>query len=215
MKNKNAFTLAEVLISLTIIGVIAAVTIPPLQTGLSRSSFAEAAKKSYVTLADAVELPKAFGDPYTKWTFNDDNTDVILDKIKKYLNVVKECKDETGCWTKNVVGLNGSAASGFTEKGYGTPARSFKLADGTNVTFDIHTEAFHVTRKNASSLLFAVDVNGDKKPNKLGEDIFFFVLGDNGLLPAGNDVDGDGDCTRTQEGRDCAARIMRDGRMEY
>lgn len=215
MKNKKAFTLAELLVTLTIIGIIAALTIPSLQTSMSRSSYAEAAKKAFVTLSDVVEMRKAFGDPYQKWTFTDEKTDEIYEKLKPHLNIVKECKDEAGCWTPVVQGLNGGTATNFSANGYGSPARSFKLADGMNVAFDVHSESFNVTREKMDSILFAVDVNGDRKPNKLGEDIFIFVLGDNGLLPAGNDAVGNGDCTRDQEGRDCAARILRDGRMEY
>ena len=38
------------------------------------------------------------------------------------------------------------------------------------------------------------DVNGDKKPNRMGRDVFIFVQNQRGLVPAGLDVDFDEYC---------------------
>lgn len=214
MKKIKAFTLSEVLICLAIVGVIAAMTVPALKGSVDRSANAEACKKAGVYLADVMEATRTMGDSYEKWTYNDDNTDVIMDRIKPLLNIVKECKDAAGCWTPSVTGLN-KAATVFTSQGYGTPARSYKLADGSNLTIDITGAGYNVTRNRTTTLLFAVDVNGDRKPNRLGEDVFVFMLGDNGVLPAGKDATGNGDCTRAGEGFDCAGRIIREGGINY
>ncbi len=57
MKNKKqAFTLAEVLLVLAIIGVIAAVTIPAIMQQSSEKKFATLAKKAQSTLQNAIDL---------------------------------------------------------------------------------------------------------------------------------------------------------------
>lgn len=215
MKKITAFTLSEVLITMAIVGVIAAITVPTLKGSLDRSAYAEACKKSYVYLSDVMESTRALGDSYEKWTFNDDNTDLITTKVEVLLNTVKKCSGAAGCWSPDTKGLNKGTATNFTNQGYGSPARSYKMADGSNLTIDVMGEGYNVTRDRTNTLLFAVDVNGDKKPNRLGEDTFIFILGDNGVLPAGNNANGNGNCTRAGEGTDCAARVIREGTINY
>ena len=53
---KTAFTLAEVLLVLAIIGVIAALTIPAVMQQSSEKKFAALAKKTFSTLQNAVNL---------------------------------------------------------------------------------------------------------------------------------------------------------------
>lgn len=63
--------------------------------------------------------------------------------------------------------------------------------------------------------MFLVDVNGDKKPNKLGRDIFLFLLTQDGIVPAGADVSAnDSDCKQGGAGYHCTARVIQEG-MNY
>ena len=75
---------------------------------------------------------------------------------------------------------------------------------------------FGVTRNTLSNfVLFLVDVNGDKKPNKLGRDIFLFLLTQDGIVPAGADVSAnDSDCKQGGAGYHCTARVIQEG-MNY
>ena len=59
MNKKSAFTLAEVLLVLAIIGVIAAVTIPAIMQQSSEKKFSALAKKSLSTLQNAIDLKLA------------------------------------------------------------------------------------------------------------------------------------------------------------
>ncbi len=210
---KKAFTLAEVLVSLTVIGVISALTLPAINASAHKRANAEGCKKAYIVLSEAVDIARV-SDPIENWTFTDAASTTNFNKIKPHLNIVKECIGTSGCWVKPKA-LNNGTATNFTDNGYGSPTISFKTADGMNIAFDIHGESFNVTRKNTNTLLFAADVNGDNPPNRLGDDVFIYVLGDNGLVPAGNDASGNGDCTRSGEGRDCAARVINDGGINY
>lgn len=211
---KNAFTLAELLMSLTVIGVIAALTLPVVFNTSNKSSYVAGCKKAYVFLSEAMDIAR-INKPYNQWVFDDDHSDETWGFVSQYIYMQKECKNTTGCWATNTVALNGGTAANFTSRGYGSPAISFRTKDGMNIAYDIHGESFNVNRKRTSTIMFAADVNGDKKPNKLGEDIFIFILGDNGLEPAGKDVSGIGDCHREGAGRDCAARVLKENAMNY
>lgn len=59
---KGAFTLAEVLLTLAIIGVVAAMTVPSLMTSTEDKKLAAGAKKAYNTLQNAVTLKQAQTD---------------------------------------------------------------------------------------------------------------------------------------------------------
>ncbi len=59
---KGAFTLAEVLLTLAIIGVVAAMTVPSLMTSTEDKKLAAAAKKAYNTLQNAITLKQAQTD---------------------------------------------------------------------------------------------------------------------------------------------------------
>ena len=52
---KKAFTLAEVLSALAIVGVIVAVTVPTLQAGFLDRKYKSLAKKAHLTLQQAID----------------------------------------------------------------------------------------------------------------------------------------------------------------
>lgn len=67
-------------------------------------------------------------------------------------------------------------------------------------------ELFGVTENLLDDTLsIFVDVNGDKKPNRLGRDVFAFILTVNGLVPAGLNNSSE-NCSTT--GFDCAAKYL-------
>jgi len=58
--------------------------------------------------------------------------------------------------------------------------------------------------------VFFYDINGDKKPNSLGKDIFLFAINADGVYPDDYDV-----CNKNSQGFGCAAYIIRNGNMNY
>lgn len=72
--NKNfGFTLAEVLITLGIIGVVAALTIPQLVSNYQKKVVPIRLKKMYNTLWDAIHMAEEENGPTDNWTFSDDD----------------------------------------------------------------------------------------------------------------------------------------------
>lgn len=126
---KKAFTLAEVLVVLTTIGVIAAISIPQLTSGIKDAQYRTGYKKAYTALAEVVgiekannRLPKAANEAAMISFFK------ALDKNLKIEGYV----DRIG---NNTVLPKGSVHQGMVWKGdsYGDPDDSFTSA-ATNST---------------------------------------------------------------------------------
>ena len=102
-KNKSfAFTLAEVLITLAIIGVVAAITLPSLIQKHQEKEFATRTKKLYSDIGNALILAQknfdVVGDNSLLFNTTDSSYEVAK-KLGQYFNGAKVCKDknEKGC----------------------------------------------------------------------------------------------------------------------
>ena len=176
---KEAFTLTEVLISLTIIGVVAAITLPSLVNSYHDKMYRSALKKEFSVISNAFNLAKKYEyNDYEEWSHKDGNVNSIYENylyIKKYLYVLRDCKDKAGCWSQDLTkDPRGRTVSNATEKGIGNSLVTFTLNDGTNVCLDYYNQAdiktsFGVDKNLLENpLAIWVDVNGDKRPNRLG-----------------------------------------------
>ncbi len=89
---KIAFTLAEVLITLGIIGVVAAMTLPSLILKHKKQVTATKLKKFYSTMSQAIKLAEAENGDFADWAPNDGDTfQVWYDKyLDKYIQSVKK-----------------------------------------------------------------------------------------------------------------------------
>ena len=75
MKIKTGFTLAEVLITLAIIGVVAALTIPSIIANNRKKEFETGFAKAYRTITTAMMLSQAENGELTDWGWDTVNTD--------------------------------------------------------------------------------------------------------------------------------------------
>ena len=207
-----AFTLAEVLITLVIIGVIAAMTIPTLINKTNNQEYVSRLKKAYSTLSQVTNrLIAEEGSPKNGWLQTGD-IDSVYNKYKKYLSIAKDCGEASGCLG------NSSYKSFLNNDGYNfekATHRKLILADGTLVIFNpdmldnsCSGNAWGSIGVCASIL---VDVNGDKKPNRYGRDFFAFALKENGLYPMGCESN---HCEGT-EGDGCTCKVIREGAINY
>src|SRR5574344_2249191 len=97
MKKSIAFTLAEVLITLGIIGVFAALTIPTLINNYEKQATVTRLKKAYSVLNQAVSLSEAengrFSDNYTPVvSYGDSYHSAIENYLVKYIKINKNCR---------------------------------------------------------------------------------------------------------------------------
>ena len=218
MKKKHfGFTLAEVLITLVIIGVIAALTVPALIQNTQKQEYVSALKKAYSTLSQATQAIMAEeGSPKGEdgWA---SSTETVFQMLKKYLSNIKECGQDSGCFDQNnkegkYKFLNGGINSANWDTA--SNARKFIMADGMQVMIWSSSSScesdFYGSKKVCTSIF--VDLNGEKKPNTEGRDVFLFVLKENGLFPAGCDVENS--CNSTA-GRSCACKVIQENAMNY
>ena len=164
----NAFTLAEVLITLVIIGVIAAITVPTLITKYQKEQTVTRLKKAYSALSQTAVRAIADNGPMSTWEVGESNSEDAKKFLNKYmipyLSIMKEPTTYTeGNWDRNYSYLNNQQAA------YNTNHVRFYLNDGTSITAQINKNSDETSVR----LMLRVDINGDKKPNKVGRDIFF------------------------------------------
>ena len=74
MKNK-AFTLAEVLITLVVIGVVAAISVPTLMVNFQKEQTVVRLKKAYSVLFNAYNLSVTHNGPISQWDFGKNTYD--------------------------------------------------------------------------------------------------------------------------------------------
>ena len=165
---KRAFTLAEVLITLVIIGVIAALTIPNLIAKHEKDETVTKLKKLYSTLAQAYSLSVLDNGPVEDWNVGKYTVEQNLNKfIIPYLKVEKVCNRDniTECTSFDRVTLKGQSSAYLSPTTTTSPAfAAFRLQDGTILWAYL-----------TGGIIMAADINGDAKPNKLGRDTFWFV----------------------------------------
>ena len=210
---KFAFTLAEVLITLTIIGIIAALTIPNLSRKWRDHADVQRFKEGYSILNNAYQLAIREYGLINEWQwpsgtkFNPTaavtkQNDMIffLEQISPYLKTQKGCNLRTqNCryWWSGYTGL--PLANGMTILTGGFYIRN----DG------IMTDGF-----------LAIDINGKKTPNRIGLDQFlFFMNGYKSMIPRSKAAAAC-DIKRIKANDDygglsCAWWILRKGNMDY
>ena len=220
----TAFTLAEVLITLGIIGTVAAITIPNLILEQRKRGDVVKVKKIYSTLSQATLRAMAENGPVSSWGVldgSDSDINKVYNYYKPYLKIAKDCGNngvDITCWNKtfslaNIVGLYAF------EHAEGGNDRVFELPDGTSISLDMFssTETFGVDGL-INVPVFFVDINGPKTPNQFGKDVFAFVTSDKGLLPSGKDNQS-ASCTKTNNsntsGIDCAAKVLLEDKISY
>jgi len=174
---KRGFTLAEVLITLAIIGIVAALTVPTLMKNYRHAQYKSALKKAYSTIGNAYQ--KMYYD-YSGELPVDSGRLEFYYAFKPYFKVAKEYRANSpwgGLYNENCSykNLNKACANyRYIDDGI------FILEDGTIIFLNT----------NGNERMVTIDLDGPEKgPNRWGEDFFTFeVLKKNlgTLIPAGS-----------------------------
>ena len=192
---KHAFTLAEVLITLGVIGVVAAVTMPTLVTNIQERINKEKVRTVKYKLTLATDKMKALDKigPYA-------TTEKFLNELKQHMSIAKICdKDHLAeCWpsekinltdsTKNVsdiktgqdlmalaLGTSATDTMGIVT-GDGTPMILVyspvctPLDPAKSYTWSV-VDGKPETNASTNCVSAIFDINGAKGPNKLGKDV--------------------------------------------
>ena len=170
---KFAFTLSEVLVTLGIIGVVSAMTVPTLMQNYQRKSYVTQLHKVYNEFSQAVM--QYVND---KNALNIKEAGLVSDDaidfwIKNYFRVVQDCgTDYSPCFADKYSSLNGTNLGAFADNDY----LHYVLSNGSSVGI----------KARGTCILFEVDVNGQQGPNILGRDLFAVKIYPDGQLDDAN-----------------------------
>lgn len=195
---KKAFTLAEVLIALVIIGVIAAITIPIAVANSQKERILSQSKKAYSTLSQAVLTSRFNNGPIDEWYELSKKQAPSYYELffKPYLSSSVPCKDYADCGYTSVTpwkSPNGSVYN-WSISNEKKSRVFFYLADGTFIA--VQTGTYPCVQYDdkgnciKSELAYAkeptiiFDINGVQKPNIIGRDVFFLQFSEEkGAIP--------------------------------
>lgn len=218
---RKGFTLAEVLITLGIIGVVAALTLPVLIGSYKKNTTLTTLKKDYSVFAQAFKAAELHKGDIKDWEYYSTiwyrrkPDDLLNNYLKPYLNIVKTYDVVEGAGPLKMCDYSVKYKKNSNlidfEMGGNDKYIPFILDNGSCVVLAQSQSDTDPSRTNR----FYIDVNGKSNPNLLGKDIFvFYVDITNGsFLPYGiNDYDRIGPgCSIGETQEYCAAKILRDG----
>ncbi len=222
-KKFMAFTLAETLIVMGVIGVVAALTIPNLNSSTNNMEKITKVKKIYAELNEAQERAIAVYGPIENWFMNDNcNSEDLacrqryFDRIVEFMKVTKTCRDnnEGHCFNGAITDLNG--ADIYYESGY----PSAILSNGISVYIRSLTQpSCHgfVDGYDDTCGQINVDIDGPSKGKTVnGIDIFWFAMSKEGIkYPYRSDWFKNYIYYCTYYGWYCTTWIMEYGNMDY
>lgn len=188
----KAFTLAEVLLVVAIIGITAAIALPNLSQNVDEDKYIMLTKTTYN------ELDTAFARMLTNKSIAEIIDDAgattsaakakaIVDELSKYIKMGTNCGNEiTKCHnsSKKYVEYDGSSIEDKTfGKSFSDAAAAFTLPSGAVAII------YNYDTSDAFSIYF--DVDGVKGPSKKGVDIFNAFIVDDGLEVVYNNPSGE------------------------
>ncbi len=163
-KKKNslaAFTLAEVLVTLGIIGVVSAMTVPTLMQNYQRQSYVTQLHKAYNELSQALLRYETDRNALNLKEAGLTTQAAGNEFLRTYFKVVKDCGGSmTPCFASDYKKINGTALN-IALINY----PSVVLPSGQAV-------GIHVGSSYGHMFAMLVDVNGAKGPNIQGRDLF-------------------------------------------
>lgn len=209
MKKIKAFTLAETLITLAIIGVVAALTIPTVIKNYQKNQTVKRLKVGYQMLQEAMNRAIVDHGPTKNWYFGTSDFGTTKPYIflntylAPYLRVQRQCGYKTKFDSKNCKGIKDE---------YGLSSVILANSMVLYVRADTGTNGMEVQ----------LDINGKKGPFKAGKDLFIFNIssGSNKIRPRTPSTwsNGSDNCVKDYHGNtpawqnwSCAYKIIRDG----
>ena len=201
----SAFTLAEVLITLGVLGVVAAMTMPALIANHQEKVLIEQLNVTYAQLLQATRLIVQDKNGGIDNIWGNKPIHGFIDLLPKYMNVT-EVKRNRGNYFRTP---DGGTKSFRIDRAFALPSGAEISFDNTQIDTVVSNEEGYQGQCNLDSNFkinggntkgntyfnacghFLVDVNGfNKPPNMFEKDVFTFYLVIDGVIPAGMPKDG-------------------------
>ncbi len=176
---RPAFTLAETLITLAIIGVVAAITIPSLVKNYNEKAWATAQS----VFEKRLEVATKQLNTEEKLSGYSSTMDFV-NELKNKIKITKVCDSSelTKCFAKTITTANNivydteTDLAQLTKEDWGTGTVGVQFANGVNALISYNPNTTQDPYNNqfaasAESMAIIYDVSGYKNPNALGKDI--------------------------------------------
>jgi len=172
---KTAFTLAEVLVTLAIIGVVSALTVPGLMNSYQKQTYITQLHKVYNEMSQALTQYKTDRNAINLFEAglnSQENADTF---IETYFKVINKCDTMAPpCFAnaseyKTLAGTSAVIGSGSTSY------KTYTLASGAAIR-----PLYRLEGEKLINVL--VDINGTKGPNIMGRDFFWLGIYNNGMI---------------------------------
>jgi len=194
-RKKAAFTLAEVLITIGVIGVVAAITIPALMTNINKRVIAHKKVVMEKKLLDGLNM---MSNRENGLSVKYNNTEEFVRALSKYLKIVTICSNTTlnKCFPYNKVNYDANGETKSVDLTSITTAKKLKLtggnwldpagfvmADGTPIIIsynndcgdDIKVDPDKPSKSIPTACIDGLyDNNGSRPQNKFGKDVLAF-----------------------------------------
>ena len=177
----RGFTLAEVLITLGIIGIVAAFTLPALLSNVTQYVFASAQDMALKKITEATDDMKT-NDVLAGYATTDD----FVDEFSKYIKIGRRCTSAklNECFTPVIKTSSGTTINVSTlttgvklgQLAYTSPTVGVGLADGTSLLLGFDPNCTRIdpinnTTSTTACMAIVYDTNGSGQPNQIGRDI--------------------------------------------
>lgn len=221
MKKRQAFTLAEVLLSMLVLGIVAVMTIPALLNEVKDRQYWAIFYKSYTVVQEAISYARGNGETFydtNKKAWESVKVNDDFDLYRKYLKIFDGPRTDCLYFDKNQCfplptfrGLNKQFISLNVEN-----AVSYVTPNQAVIAFG---EIQNLGAEGNIAPVVFIDANGVKKPNMLGRDIFlaYMDVEKNQLLPMGamgTPFENQSLCDINKTGYTCAYEIIKNKSYE-
>ena len=196
---KFGFTLAEILVALAIVGVVAAISIPTMVTESNKKIWANSLAVAVSNFENAITtyvLTEGATDLYGTESFRDEDKNEFLEDVSSERLTLTRWNGTLSQYylstdnTKKVKSLNPKKTTPYNLSNMlGSATKNLAVWEANNgVSYVFSAKKyepgvdFEESKLSCLAGLVMIDVTGQKGPNRLGRDIFFFVVDKSGHL---------------------------------
>ena len=163
-----AFSMAEILIALSIIAVLASITIPGLIKNADKEKTITKLKSTYLDINEAIKLSEIENGDISKW-----NKNIVISQyfdyyIAPYLKTINtEVSTITNTSYKQISGNYESTVNGFSQLRPNETIKKYNLQSGAQI---------FVSNSLNDAVIIFIDINGNGNPNQFGKDVFMYQI---------------------------------------
>lgn len=195
MKRLIAFTLSEVLLTMSILGIVAAMTMPGLIASYKNKVYVTQLEKALSQIEQAMQnimVRHECTDIVCTSLFDDDTSsaawnDKMDDEMRKSIKVVRSVKNGKA-FEPSIKSVYLKPRNSYTTNMDWASTDGYKFITPDGVFYQIKSRKCEKTPKTDTAMIknfcadVTIDVNSERLPNQYGRDLFTFVIAQNGHL---------------------------------